>query len=125
MLKMILLKWGQKLNDEIESFEKVLKLQQSFQEKCFPHLMNLDFEQLMLMNTRALIHEVIETEDELNWKHWKTSKGINYEALEGEVVDQFIFIMNQINALEMDANEFLDRVLVKIGVNMNRQASGY
>ncbi len=110
---------------EEESFENVLKIQKEFQDKCFPLLKTQSYEDLMLMTTRALAHEVVEVENEFNWKHWKAAKGLDQDKINSEIVDCFIFVMNMINVSGLDSNTFLGMVLDKVDININRQLSGY
>ena len=106
-------------------FQQLLDSQDKMQKECFPDIQKLNQEEQMLINTRALIHETIEVERELNWKHWKKPKPVNDEAVKNEVIDQFIFLMNEINITGMDAEELYYRTMSKINVNIDRQKSGY
>lgn len=110
---------------EDEIFEQLLIIQEQVEEDIYPHLGELNQEEQMLIYTRAMIHETIEVERELNWKHWKRSFPVNDDAIKGEIVDQFIFLMNEINISGMDANELFERTIDKIAINIDRQSSGY
>lgn len=112
-------------DNEVVSFDAVLNIQRLMQLKHYPQIELLSMEEQLLINTRAMSHEVAETENELNWKHWKQPVEIDEEKIANEIVDQFIFLMNQINIIEMDANELFDRTLEKIEINIARQSSGY
>ena len=95
------------------------------QKEYFPEVQKLKQEEQMLINTRALIHETIEVENELNWKHWKKPIAVNNDAIKNEIVDQFIFLMNEINITGMNAAELYQLTMSKINVNIKRQKSGY
>ena len=105
--------------------QQMLDSQSEMQKEYFPNIQKLTQEEQMLINTRAMIHETIEVERELNWKHWKKSKPVNDEAVKNEIADQFIFLMNEINISGMDATQLYQRVMSKINVNIDRQRSGY
>ncbi len=110
---------------EKELFQSILEAQMQIQNNIYPEIRVLSQEQQMLVNTRAMIHEVIEVERELNWKHWKKKVPVNYDRVKEEVVDEFIFLMNQINICGMDAEELFDRTLKKMDMNINRVLNGY
>ncbi len=106
-------------------FQMTLDVQQKMQEKYYPNVEAMFMEDQMLISTRAIIHEIIEVEDEVNWKHWKKDIEVDEEKIAEELVDVFIFFMNLMNASEMTAKELIERTLDKIDVNIERQKSGY
>ncbi len=105
--------------------QELLDKQSDMQKTYFPKLQDLSIEEQLLINTRAIIHETVEVERELNWKHWKKPTLVNYDSIANEVVDQFIFLINEINICGMNAVEVFDRTMRKINVNIERQKSGY
>ncbi len=110
----------------IDMLQTMLEIQKEIQLKCYPNVQTLPREEQMLINTRAMIHETCEVENELNWKHWKKPADIDFDhKVKEEIVDQFIFLMNLINISDMDASELYDRTLNKIDVNIQRQLTGY
>ena len=113
---------------EVESsdlFQMTLDVQQHMQEKYYPDVEAMFMEDQMLISTRAIIHEVLEVENEVNWKHWKKPVEIDEEKIADELVDVFIFFMNLMNASEMTAKELIERTLDKIDINIERQKTGY
>lgn len=106
-------------------FQTVLDEQDLMQKKFFPSIQEKTYEEQMLINTRALLHETIEVEIELNWKHWKKPVTINKTKILEEMADQFIFMMNEININKISADDFLAIVMNKINVNIQRQLNGY
>jgi dimeric dUTPase (all-alpha-NTP-PPase superfamily) len=44
--------------------------------------------------TIAIESELDEIRREVNWKWWKNNKPINYEALQGEVIDVWHFLLS-------------------------------
>ena len=67
--------------------QQMLDSQSEMQKEYFPNIQKLTQEEQMLINTRAIIHETIEVERELNWKHWKKPKPVNNEAVKNEIAD--------------------------------------
>ena len=110
---------------EKEIFQSLLEAQMQMQNNIYPQIRVLSQEQQMLVNTRAMMHEVIEVENELNWKHWKAVVAVDDDKIKEEIVDEFIFLMNQINISGMDSEELFDRTLKKMNTNVNRQLTGY
>ncbi len=106
-------------------FQMVLDVQQSMQDKCYPNVEEMFMEEKILISTRALVHEVLEVEDEVNWKHWKKDVEVDEEKVCDEIVDVFIFFMNLVNASDMTAKELIERTLDKIDINIERQKTGY
>ena len=111
--------------ESTDLFQMVLNLQQSMQDKCYPNVEAMYMEDKILISTRAIIHEVLEVENEVNWKHWKKPVEIDEEKIAEELVDVFIFFMNLVNASDMTAKELIERTLNKIDVNIERQKTGY
>ena len=110
---------------ENDLFQMTLDVQQHMQEKYYPDVEAMFMEDQMLISTRAIIHEVLEVENEVNWKHWKKPVDIDDEKIADELVDVFIFFMNLMNASEMTAKELIERTLDKIDINIERQKTGY
>ena len=108
-----------------ETLQGVMDIQLRTQVVLYPKLKGMTQEQMFLENTRAMVHEVIETENEVNWKHWKLPVPVDEDKLKGEIADQFIFLINQCNIAGMDANELLGLTLDKININIDRQSNGY
>ena len=99
--------------------------QGEFQNSNFPQIGALNRNEQLLHHTRALIHETIEVERELNYKYWKKPVEISWDQVKNEIVDQFIFLLNECNAVDMSAEELFNRTIVKQAINKKRQESGY
>ena len=106
-------------------FQIALYMQKKLQQKLFPDLEQKTVNERMLVNTHALMHEVMEVERELNWKHWKKDKLINWDAVKDEIADEMIFLMNQINIMGMSSEDIIKRVIDKMDTNVSRQMHGY
>ena len=106
-------------------FQEVLDRQAQLESDYFPQIKKLPVDQQLLHHTRALIHETIEVERELNYKYWKQPVDIDWMQVKEETADQFIFMMNIMNALGLSVNDMLALVSAKQTVNIHRQKVGY
>lgn len=78
------------------------------------------------LNTLAQINEINECLDECPaWKPWASTDVINYDAARGELVDEFHFFMNKMDALAMTPQMLLDGYRAKQKRNVERQQQGY
>lgn len=77
----------------------------------------------------AAVRELGEAHDETSWKPWATKQFANRDALIGELVDTWHFIMNMALAFGDDpldlADEFFTRYQRKAALNAKRQVEGY
>lgn len=69
----------------------------------------------------ALISEVSEVLDEVNFKWWKNKKELNYTALKEELVDVLHFLVGMCINAGMTAQEMFDIYYEKNKENFNRQ----
>lgn len=69
----------------------------------------------------ALISELAEVMDEVNFKWWKNKKPINGDNLKDEIVDVFHFFVSMCLTAGMDAEELFRRYIAKNEENFNRQ----
>jgi len=70
--------------------------------------------------TRALIHEVVELEDELRWKWWEEFKLTDYKKAEEEFIDMWIFMLGIADKLGFDSTKIYEGFLKKSKTNMER-----
>ena len=117
-----------RLENDIENaktLQELFGLQKVYEHKFFAKERKKmsKFEWILVM-TRALIHEACETEDEVKWKHWKKESYPDINRVREEIVDQFIFVMNQINVV-FTQEEFVSMLKKKMQVNVRRQREGY
>lgn len=73
----------------------------------------------------ALTDELHEALGEIGWKPWATSRHVNEEALQGELVDAFHFFMNLCMVAHLDPFELVKKYMAKREKNAKRQAEGY
>lgn len=76
-------------------------------------------------NVLAMTDELHELLNEVGWKPWATSKHVNIEAAQGELVDVFHFFMNLALVLGMNGDDLSNAYLAKRLKNLKRQDEGY
>lgn len=69
--------------------------------------------------------ELAEFMGEIGWKPWATSRHINFEAAQGELVDAFHFFMNLCMAVDMTPDMLFEKYKAKRLKNIKRQEEGY
>jgi dimeric dUTPase (all-alpha-NTP-PPase superfamily) len=75
--------------------------------------------------SRALMHEIIELERELPWKHWKKQQKFNIKNAQEEAVDCLHFLLSIFLSLGMTADDVIYQYIKKHEINNKRQESGY
>lgn len=73
----------------------------------------------------AIGDELSEFLGEIGWKPWATSRHINFEAAQGELVDAFHFFMNLCMAVDMTPEMLFEKYKAKRLKNIKRQEEGY
>lgn len=73
----------------------------------------------------AIDDELSEFMAEIGWKPWATSRHVNEEAAQGELVDAFHFFMNLCMGVGMTPDELFKKYKAKRLKNIKRQAEGY
>ncbi len=73
---------------------------------------------------RAMLHEVVELEDETAWKWWK-KKDENKDAMKEELIDILHFWLSIANQLDISAQDIESIYMKKNQVNHDRQNNGY
>ncbi len=71
--------------------------------------------------TLAMMSELSELIDEVNFKWWKNEKEINHENIKGELIDIFHFFMSMCLKAGMTADEVYERYIDKNKENFDRQ----
>lgn len=70
----------------------------------------------------AIISELAEVMQEINWKWWKNEKEVNEDNVKEEIIDVLHFFMSLcIKAGFKDGQEIYDRYMSKHQENLNRQ----
>lgn len=76
-------------------------------------------------NVLACTAELHEALNEVGWKAWATTRHINQENLQKEIIDAFHFLLNLALHAGMDSQEFFRRFVEKNDLNYARQSIGY
>lgn len=70
----------------------------------------------------AIISELSEVMQEINWKWWKNEKTVNEDNLKEEIIDVLHFFMSLcIKAGFKDGEEIFNKYMAKHQENLNRQ----
>lgn len=116
-------------DDERDRLDHIMSLQEEYQAVLYgmrpmdlPLDLKIDAFKTMFI---ALVCEQVETMDEVGWKPWATSRFINVEKAQGEVIDQLHFVMNQALLLGMTPSMVYDKYCEKQERNRGRQRDGY
>ena len=72
----------------MDKLNEIMKLQQECDDKHQTKLTELPLNDQMLGLTRAMMHEVVETERELDYKWWK-SKEVDYDLVRENIRRSF------------------------------------
>ena len=78
-------------------------------------------EEWMQKEVLAMVSELSEVLDEVNFKWWKNKKPIDDEALKGEIVDILHFFVSMCLRSGMSADELFEKYLAKNKENFDRQ----
>lgn len=106
-----------------DMLERIFTLQQSFQNDLIEkrHLQGISCEEWIQKQTLAMISELAELLDEVNFKWWKNPQPINEDALKEELVDVLHFFVSMCLSAGMDAKELYQRYMDKNKENILRQ----
>ena len=84
---------------------------------------NLDYsmEEWLQKDVLAMVSELSELLDEVNFKWWKNKKPVDEEALHGELVDILHFFVSMCIRSGMDADKLYEGYIAKNKENFDRQ----
>ena len=71
--------------------------------------------------TLAMLSELSELIDEVNFKWWKNPKPVNEQAVKEELVDILHFFVSMCLKMNMSAGELYDMYILKNKENLDRQ----
>lgn len=83
--------------------------------------LNFSKEEWMQKEVLAMISELAELLDEVNFKWWKNKKPLDDDKLKDELVDILHFFTAMCLVAEMDSKELFERYLSKNEENFKRQ----
>lgn len=105
-----------------DMLKEIFRLQAEFDQAVVEHR-ELDFspEVWIQKEILAIISELSEILDEVNFKWWKDPKEIDHEALKGEIVDVLHFFISMCLKAGIGPEELYEAYLVKNRENFARQ----
>ena len=106
----------------MDKLEKIFEMQKLLDDDIAARR-NLDFttEEWMQKEVLAMLSELSEVLDEVNFKWWKNKKPLDTDALRGELVDILHFFVSMCIRSGMDADELFARYNKKNKENFDRQ----
>lgn len=106
----------------MDKLEKIFEMQKLLDDDIAARR-NLDFttEEWMQKEVLAMLSELSEVLDEVNFKWWKNKKPLDTDALRGELVDILHFFVSMCIRSGMDADELFARYIEKNKENFDRQ----
>ena len=106
----------------MDKLEKIFEMQKLLDDDIAARR-NLDFttEEWMQKEVLAMLSELSEVLDEVNFKWWKNKKPLDTDALRGELVDILHFFVSMCIRSGMDADELFARDIEKNKENFDRQ----
>ena len=107
----------------MDKLSKVFELQAGLDEymKNKRGLINYSSEEWIQKKTLAMISELSELIDEVNFKWWKAPKTDNGAAIKGELVDIFHFFISMCIDAGLTADELFALYAAKNAENVKRQ----
>ena len=107
----------------MDKLEQIFERQSAFDEELgrLRKLDGIQMEQWIQMETLAMISELSELIDEVNFKWWKAKKPVEPERVKEELVDILHFFVSMCLKSGMNADELHARYLRKNRENFDRQ----
>ena len=107
----------------MDALQEIFALQKSFNDELIErrHLEGISDEQWIQMQTLAMLSEMAELIDEVNFKWWKNPKPVNPDNVKEELVDILHFFVSMCLRSGMDAQELHARYIAKNQENFDRQ----
>lgn len=105
-----------------DKLDVIFELQKSLDEDIVARR-NLDHtpEEWIRMDVLAMVSELAELLDEVNFKWWKNPKPINEESLHGELVDILHFFISMCIRAGMSPESLYEGYIAKNRENFDRQ----
>ncbi len=110
------------MDHEMDKLETIFALQKAL-DTDIQERRSLDFpmEQWIQKDVLAMISELAELLDEVNFKWWKNAKPVDEAALHGELVDILHFFISMCIRAGMDADKLYNGYIEKNKENFDRQ----
>jgi dimeric dUTPase (all-alpha-NTP-PPase superfamily) len=109
--------------NNMDKLEEVFYWQKKFDEDLAQKrgLQHIGMEEWIQRETLAMISELAELLDEVNFKWWKNKKEVDSNLVKGELVDILHFFVSMCIKTGMDADELYTRYMEKNKENFLRQ----
>ena len=109
--------------EKTDKLERIFEMQACFQKDLVNrrNLQDIPMEKWMQMQTLAMLSELAELIDEVNFKWWKNPKPVNSDNVKEELVDILHFFVSMCLRAHMSPEELYQRYLEKNKENFNRQ----
>lgn len=106
-----------------DKLDIIFRLQDSFDKEIVKKrgLENVTADEWIQKETLAMISELAELLDEVNFKWWKNKKEIDYNLVKEELIDILHFFASMCLKVGMDSQEVFQRYINKNKENFNRQ----
>lgn len=109
--------------EKIDKLERIFEMQAFFQNDLIKRrqLEGISSEKWIQMQTLAMLSELAELIDEVNFKWWKNPKPVDENSVKEELVDILHFFVSMCLTSGMTAQELFDRYIEKNQENFDRQ----
>ncbi len=106
-----------------DKLDTIFYMQEKFDSDVIKnrHLEDITPSQWIQKQTLAMISELAELLDEVNFKWWKNPKEIDYSLVKGELVDILHFFTGMCLRVGMDSEELFRLYMEKNKENFDRQ----
>lgn len=111
------------MQDNLDMLQVIFDLQKKFDDEIVQkrNLTDIAPEMWIQKEILAMLSELAELLDEVNFKWWKNPKEINYENIKGELIDILHFFASMCLKVGMTAPEVYERYIQKNQENFLRQ----
>ena len=107
----------------MDKLEKIFEMQKMLNEDIVKrrNLQNIEKEEWIQKQTLAMISELSELLDEVNFKWWKNKKPVDELLVKEELVDILHFFVSMCLVYDMNAKDLFDMYMNKNKENFDRQ----
>ena len=107
----------------MDKLEEIFALQAGFQEKIKKerHLEGLSMEDWLQKQTLAMVSELAELLDAVNFKWWKNPRPLDYGNIREELCDMLHFLVGMCLEAGMTADDLYDVYVGKLREHFRRQ----
>ncbi|MCL2630593.1 MAG: dUTPase [Firmicutes bacterium] len=109
--------------DKTDKLDIIFALQEKFDNEIVEkrNLQDIPLDLWLQKETLAMISELAELLDEVNFKWWKNPKELNIDNIKNELIDILHFFASMCLKAGMNADEVLERYIAKNKENFLRQ----